>query len=256
MSKLISCYFKRDKWILLAMVGCALLGSFLLWGYTEVESAFGAVTIFVGVAAFFIGVSILPLWLYIRDYKRMYGAYGSFFAALPLTGKEVMGGRGLWLIIVELVALLSSVAFFGRFLFRQTGGSDPEIREFLSAFLEKPAVTYLQGFILMAIVGMFFMAAVWLFVTSVGSEKPFRRFGIGGPIMLYIGLQVAINVVTRAVVNAMGSQREIVNEEFFHQVASQQFFRTSLVISGLMLIAAVVLFLRSVHSHDKKLSVS
>lgn len=255
MSKLISYYFKRDKWILLAMVACALLGSFLLWGYTEVESAFGAVTVFVGVAAFFIGVSLLPLWLFVRDYKRMYGAYGSFFAALPLTGKEAMGGRTIWLIIVELVAVLSSMAFFGPFFVRQTWG-DPEVREFLITLLEKPAITYLQGFILLVITGILFSAVVWLFVTSVGSEKPFRRFGIGGPIMLYIGLQVAMNVVTKAVIETMGNQRQIVNEEYFNQVASQLFFKTSLVLSGLMLIAAVLLFLRSVYSHDRKLSVS
>ena len=255
MSKLISYYFKRDKWILLAMVVCALLGSLLLWSYTGEESAIGAVTIFVGVAAFFIGVSILPLWLYIRDYKRMYGAYGSFFATLPLTGKEVMGGRGLWLIIVELVAVLSSAVFFGPFFVLITG-NDPGIGEFLSELLEKPAVTYLHGFTLLVIVGMLFSAAVWLFVTSVGSEKPLRRFGIGGPIMLYVGIQVAINVVTKVVIDTMGSQRQIVSEEYFNRVASQLFFRTSLVLSGLMLIAAVVLFLRSVHSHDKKLSVS
>ena len=255
MSKLISYYFKRDKWILLAMVALGLLGSFLLWSYTENNDLGGGISVFVGVTAFFIGVAILPLWLFVRDYKRMYGAYGSFYAALPLTGKEAMGGRAIWFIIVELVAMLSSLTFFGPFFVRQIG-SDPDVREFLSALLDKPAITYLQGFILLVIIGILFSAAVWLFVTSVGSEKPFRRFGIGGPIMLYIGLQVAINVVTKAVIETMGSQREIVNEEFFQQAASQQFFRTSLVLSGLMLIAAVVLYLRSVYSHDKKLSVS
>ena len=255
MSKLISYYFKRDKWILLAMVALGLLGSFLLWSYTENNDLGGGISVFVGFTALFIGVGILPLWLLVRDYKRMYGAYGSFYAALPLTGKEAMGGRAIWFIIVELVAMLVSLTFFGPLFVRQMGG-DPEVREFLSAFLEKPAVTYLQGFILLVVFGMLFAVAVWLFVTSVGSEKPFRRFGVGGPIMLYIGLQVAMNVVTRAVTNAMESQRQIVNEEFFEQALSQQFFRTSLVLSGLMLIAAVVLYLRSVHSHDKKLSVS
>ena len=255
MSKLISYYFKRDKWILLAMVALGLLGSFLLWSYTENNDLGGGISVFVGFTAFFIGVGILPLWLLVRDYKRMYGAYGSFFAALPLTGKEAMGGRAIWFIIVELVAMLSSLTFFGPFFVRQIG-SDPDVREFLSALLDKPAITYLQGFILLVIIGILFSAAVWLFVTSVGSEKPFRRFGIGGPIMLYIGLQVAINVVTKAVIETMGSQRETVSVEYFNQVASQLFFKTSLVLSGLMLIAAVVLFLRSVYSHDKKLSVS
>ena len=255
MSKLISYYFKRDKWILLAMLGLGLLGSFLLWSYTGEESAIGAVTIFVGVASFFIGVSIIPLWLCIRDYKRMYGAYGSFFAALPLTGKEVMGGRAIWLIIVEVVAILSSLTFFGPFFVRNVE-SDAEMREFISALLDKPGITYLAGLGILIITGILFSSAMWLFITSVGSEKPFRRFGIGGPIMLYIGLQVAMNVVTKAVIETMGNQRQIVNEEYFQQALSQQFFRTSLALSGLMLIATVVLYLRSIYSHDKKLSVS
>ena len=255
MSKLISYYFKRDKWILLAMVACALLGSFLLWGYTEVESAFGAVTVFVGVAAFFIGVSILPLWLFVRDYKRMYGAYGSFFAALPLTGKEAIGGRALWFIIVELVAGLSSAAFFGPFFIRSIR-AETEVREFFASLLEQPATAYLSGFVILVIVGILFAAAVWVFVTSVGSEKPFRRFGIGGPIMIYVGLQVIVNVVTNGAVRLMDVQRQFISEQAMAQAVSQLFLRSSLVIAGLMLIAAVVLFLRSVYSHDKKLSVS
>lgn len=255
MSKLISYYFKRDKWILLAMVACALLGSFLLWGYTEVESAFGAVTVFVGVAAFFIGVSILPLWLFVRDYKRMYGAYGSFFAALPLTGKEAIGGRALWFIIVELVAGLSSAAFFGPFFVRSVR-AETEVREFFASLLEQPATAYLSGFVILVIVGILFAAAVWVFVTSVGSEKPFRRFGIGGPIMIYVGLQVIVNVVTNGAVRLMDVQRQFISEQAMAQAVSQLFLRSSLVIAGLMLIAAVVLFLRSVYSHDKKLSVS
>lgn len=255
MSKLISCYFKRDKWILLAMVACALLGSFLLWGYTEVENAFGAVTVFVGVAAFFIGVSILPLWLFVRDYKRMYGAYGSFFAALPLTGREAIGGRALWFIIVELVAGLSSAAFFGPFFVRSVR-AETEVRKFFASLLEQPATAYLSGFVILVIVGILFAAAVWVFVTSVGSEKPFRRFGIGGPIMLYVGLQVIVNVVTNGAVRLMDVQRQFIDEQAMAQAVSQLFLRSSLVIAGLMLIAAVVLFLRSVYSHDKKLSVS
>ena len=255
MSKLISYYFKRDKWILLAMVVCAILGSFLLWSYTGEESAIGAVTVFVGVAAFFIGVSLLPLWLYVRDYKRMYGAYGSFFAALPLTGKEVMGGRGLWFIIVVVVACLCSLAYFGPIIFRSVR-EEMEICRFFAALFEQPNVNYFTGFAFMVIAGMLLAAAVWVFVTSVGSEKPFRRFGIGGPIMLYVGVQIAMNVVVSTVMNVMGSQRVFINEEFMVQEVAGLFFRTSLVLSGLMLIAAVVLFLRSVHSHDKKLSVS
>lgn len=255
MSKLISYYFKRDKWILLAMVACAVIGSFLLWSNTGEESFVGALSIFVGFTTFLFGISILPLWLCIRDYRRMYGAYGSFYAALPLTGKEVMGGRGIWLIIVEVVAILSSMTFFGPFFIQDMMG-ETELSEFFKLFLDKPGSTYLASFIVMMVSSMLFATVAWLFVTAVGSEKPFRRFGIGGPIILYIGLQVAMNAVAKVVIDVMGSQADVVEAEFFERALSQLYLRMSLVVGGLMLIAAVVLFLRSVHSHDKKLSVS
>ena len=254
MSKLISYYFKRDKWILLAMVACALLSSLLLWN-VEDDTFMGAMTILLGVTAFLFSVVVAPLWLLIRDYKRMYGSYGSFFAALPLTGKEVIGGRFFWFLIVQFVVFIGTAIFIGPPAYRNAELYEG-IRDSMNMLTTPIGGKYLTGFILLVIAGILFGISAWLFVTAVGSEKPFRRFGIGGPIMLYIGLQVAMNVVTQAVVNAMGSQRQIVNEEFFEQALSQQFFRTSLVLSGLMLIAAVVLFLRSVHSHDKKLSVS
>lgn len=52
MSKLISYYFKRDKWILLAMVALGLLGGFLLWSYTGNNDLDGGISVFVGVTAF------------------------------------------------------------------------------------------------------------------------------------------------------------------------------------------------------------
>lgn len=254
MSKLISYYFKRDKWILLAMMGCALLGGLLLWGYSA-NSMFGAISVFVGITVFFFAVAIVPLWLCIRDYKRMYGSYGSFFAALPLTGKEVMGGRAIWFIVMQLLAGLSSLMFIGPLL-RANVNRDPEIRNIFAEIMKQVGPNYLVGFAVVVVTGLLFSAAVWLFVTSVGSEKPFRRFGIGGPIMLYVALQVIVNVVTNGAVRVMNSQQQFIDEQAMAQAVAELFMRTCLVIGGLMLIVAAVLFLRSIYSHDKKLSVS
>ena len=254
MSKLISYYFKRDKWILLAMVACAILGGLLLGSYSA-DSYVGAFSVFVAVITFFFAAVVVPLWLCIRDYKRMYGSYGSFFAALPLTGKEVMGGRAIWIIIVEILEMLSSAMFIAP-LFIANVDQKADVRDFLVNTAEQVGLNFAVGFAVVVITGLLFSAAVWLFVTSVGSEKPFRRFGIGGPIMLYVAMQVAVNVVTNGAVRLMNSQQQFMAEQAMAQAAAELFLRTCLVIGGLMLIVAVVLFLRSVYSHDKKLSVS
>ena len=254
MSKLISYYFKRDKWILLAMVGCAVLGGLLLWSYSE-DSYVGAFSVFAGVMSFIFAAVIVPLWLCIRDYKRMYGTYGSFFAALPLTGREVMGGRAIWFIIMQILAMLSSLMFIGPLLMAEVD-QKAIVKNFHVDIPQQVGLNFVVGFTVVVIAGILFAAAVWLFVTSVGSEKPFRRFGIGGPIMLYVALQVFVNVVTNGAVRLMIGQQQFMIEQATAQAVAGLFLRTCLVIGGLMLIAAVVLFLRSVHSHDKKLSVS
>ena len=254
MSKLISYYFKRDKWILLAMVACALLSSLLLWNVKD-DTFMGAMTILLGVTAFLFSVVVAPLWLLIRDYKRMYGAYGSFFAALPLTGKEVIGGRFLWFLIVQFVAFIGTAIFIGPPAYRNVelyeGG-----RELMYLVTTPIGGKYLTGFILLVIAGILFGIAAWVFVTSVGSEKPFRRFGIGGPILLYVGLQIALNIIVKVIGDAIGNKSALLVGQVNNLVVANLFLKASIVMSGLMLIAAVVLFLRSVYSHDKKLSVS
>ncbi|MDY3118927.1 MAG: hypothetical protein SOW18_05265 [Peptoniphilus sp.] len=250
MSKLVRYYFKRDKWILLAMVGCALLSALLLW---TVDS--GGMLVLFGVVAFLFSTVIAPFWLAIRDYKRMYGAYGSFFAALPLTGKEVIGGRALWFLFVQLLAFFATVIFFG-LIFLGTG-VEVNFQELLSEVMTPIGRECLLGALLLMLTGLFFTTAMWVFVTSVGSEKPLRRFGIGGPILLYVGAQVALNVVFKVVGDAMGSQVAFVDGHFMGDKAiAGLFLRMTIVLGGLMLIASVVMFLRSAVSHDKKLSIS
>ena len=254
MSKLLAYYFKRDKWILLAMALVPALGSIVL------THEMGPVINFMLVNLTFI-VSVLIL-IY-RDYKRFYGEYSSFFSGLPLTGKEIITGRMLWFALVNLFSYLIVGAKMLEVCFRMLKGT-PGITEFWNeigpALSQLPATTYVViG--LSILLSSFFYATAWLFVESVGSEKALRRFGIGGPIMLMIAVEVVSGFLSSTIFNAVGSslgeyQSMLQSAEQGEVLRIMTAYLTKVGGIGIAITLAFIVgfYLRSVYSHERKLS--
>lgn len=95
MSKLLSYYLKRDKWILLAMAILPLLASVVL------TYEIGPVINFMAIYVTFI---VATLMLCYRDYKRFYGEYSSFFQRLAPYGKRDRRRAGYMVYPCQFVA--------------------------------------------------------------------------------------------------------------------------------------------------------
>lgn len=254
MSKLLSYYFKRDKWILLAMAVLPALGSVVL------THEVGPIINFMLVYLTFI---VSGLVLIYRDYKRFYGEYSSFFSGLPLTGKEIITGRMLWFVLVDLFRYLIVGAKMLEVYFRMMKGT-PGITEFwneVSPYLSQLPATLYVVTALSVLLSPFFYATAWLFVGSVGSEKALRRFGIGGPIMLMIAVQVVYGFISSAIYRAVGSflgeyqsaLQTAQKEEVFH-VISNYLTKVGGIGIVITLVFIIGFYMRSVYSHERKLS--
>ena len=254
MSKLLSYYFKRDKWILLAMAVVPTLGSIVL------THEMGPVINFMLVYLTFI---VSGLVLIYRDYKRFYGEYSSFFSGLPLTGKEIITGRMLWFVLVDLFRYLIVGVKGLEVYFRMLQGT-PGIREFWSeiapTLAQIPATVYVVGGI-SVLLSPFFSATTWLFVGSVGSEKALRRFGIGGPIMLFVAVEVVYSIVTSLAFNAVGSSLgkyqsmlQSAEQGEVLRVMSAYLAKAGGIGIVIMLVFIIGFYMRSVYSHERKLS--
>lgn len=254
MSKLLSYYFKRDKWILLAMALVPALGSIVL------THEMGPIINFMLVNLTLIVSALILIY---RDYKRFYGEYSSFFSGLPLTGKEIITGRMLWFALVNLFSYLIVGAKMFEVYFRMLKGT-PGITEFwneVAPYLSQlPATTYVViG--LSILLSSFFYATAWLFVESVGSEKALRRFGIGGPIMLMIAVEVVSGFLSSTIFNAVGSslgeyQSMLQSAEQGEVLRIMTAYLTKVggVGIAIMLVFIIGFYLRSVYSHERKLS--
>lgn len=254
MSKLLSYYLKRDKWILLAMAILPLLASVVL------TYEIGPIINFMAIYVTFI---VATLMLCYRDYKRFYGEYSSFFSGLPLTGKEIVGGRIIWFILVNMwqlvIILVKGIEVYLRML-RDISVSTEVKTELMPYLQQVPTSVYVIG-VLLILTSVIMGACSWVFVVSVGSEKIFRRYGIGGPILLYIALQFVYGIGSSLFIDFLSGHfldyykgSGAVNPD----AAIASVARMVHVIGGaylvIMAIVSVILYLRSVYSHERKLS--
>ena len=254
MSKLLSYYLKRDKWILLAMAILPLLASVVL------THDIGPVINFMAIYVTFI---VATLMLSYRDYKRFYGEYSSFFSGLPLTGKEIIGARVIWFILVNMwqlvIILVNGLEVYLRILKDTSFSADVKL-ELIHYVQQVPPSVYVIG-VLLILTSIIMGACSWVFVVSVGSEKAFRRYGIGGPILLYIALQFVYGIGSSLFIDFLSGHfldyykgSGAVNPD----AAIASVARMVHVIGGaylvIMAIVSVILYLRSVYSHERKLS--
>lgn len=254
MSKLLAYYFKRDKWILLAMALVPALGSIVL------THEMGP---FINIMLVNLTFIVSALILIYRDYKRFYGEYSSFFSGLPLTGKEIITGRMLWFVLVGLFRYLIVGAKVLEVYFRMLKGT-PGITEFWNEI--GPALSQMPGTAYVVIglsilLSPFFYATAWLFVASVGSEKALRRFGIGGPIMLFVAVQVVYGFLSSAIYRVVGSslseyQSMLQSAEQGEVLRIMSAYLTKVGGIGIVIMVVFIIgfYMRSVYSHERKLS--
>ncbi|MDD7363409.1 MAG: hypothetical protein PUG99_04560 [Firmicutes bacterium] len=255
MSKLLGYYFRRDKWLLLAIAAVPILASLLYLFFSE-DVAAG-----MNIVSGYIAWIVCAFALYIRDYKRFYGTYSDFFSGLPLTGKEIIGARLIWFVLIDLYGML----VFGLKIFTVARRVlDPAIyTEMMTDFHRTVAQLHprvIVIFIIASIVSLLFTSIIWLFVTSVGSEKKFRRFGIGGPIMLYVGVQIIYVVVAKIIERVAPTVYEshvmdgMNDMQYLIGNINNAMFTMIAIATILLAVGDVLMYVRSVRSHDHKLS--
>lgn len=254
-SKLLGYYFKREKWLLLTIAAVPILASLLFLFFPK------DIVVGINIVSSYIAWIVCAFALYIRDYKRFYGAYSNFFSGLPLTGKEIMGARLIWFVLIDLYGIL----VFGLKIFTVVRRvADPviytEIMANLHTVMAQLHPRVIAIFIVLCIISLIFSTVIWLFVTSVGSEKKFRRFGIGGPIMLYVGVQIVYVVVVEIIGRIMSA---IYGNHVMDGMNDMQYlvgninnamFTMIVVATILMAAGSALMYIRSIRSHDHKLS--
>ena len=149
-------------------------------------------------------VPVVQLTLTVHYWRSSYSRTGYFTHSLPIRGSKIYTAKLTWAVIVTLITTL--VAFGLGLLFWPVAADqfDAERNPFSvlgqlwNTITEVSSPMSLTIGAVMALVLLVIWPVHYFFAASIGSETPLNRYGLGGPVLVYVGLYLVMQVVAFA----------------------------------------------------------
>ena len=262
--------YLRTRAPLAAMFGLAtiltLVGTLMAYAPWAVIATLGIILSVAAVGGLIVAVQ---LWLAFDYWRSSYSKTGYFTQSLPIKGATIYGAKLLWGSIVTVVTLIWSLLLAVAMLL---GASHlfnwtmsfllDELRTVLGA-----APAWAWVFLAIVFVAMFLGGlAQYYFAASIGSEARLNGLGVGGPILIWFGLYLVMQVLLFLGIVAIplgltatpdGSSLVIEPMNFLTlMLNNQEAIGMPLGFLPVMFLVSAVLIWRTVVSWNKKVSLA
>lgn len=262
---------RTRKWLAVVFGAATLLtlvGALIAYAPWGILQALGSVLAFLAVGAFLYVVQVALAYDY---WCSSYSRTGYFTQAIPTKGSTIYGAKILWGSIVTVVALIWNVILFVPAVFAGSRATASGLTWVSLIGGLKTGLAAAPGWVwalsalavvVLAIGGL----AQFYFAASIGSEARINRLGIGGPVIVYFGLYLLLQVLLFVGIIAVplglllspdGAGLQIVSVNFLDQVitgASPDVMPLGFL--PVLLITMGLLIWRTVVSWTKKVSLA
>ena len=216
-------------------------------------------------------VALVPaaqIALTIHYWQSSYSRTGYFTQSLPVRGPTIYAAKLLWALLISFAGLLASVGLLlaaWPVLAGQLGAERNPFSIIQQMWSSGAAVASTP--LLLAGIALFVgMLLVWpiqyFFAASVGSETPLNRLGLGGPVVVFLGLYLASQVLTFLGIAALpwgigmtDGQLGVVQWSVFAEMAAGSASTNDIMPIGFVPVILLVCLVRSVHSWRSKVSL-
>lgn len=202
MTILLTHEWKRTRSLLLAATGIAALvtavGSLVSATGWPVVSFLGSLLAIVVTALYVPAIQVL---LAVDYWLSSYSRTGYFTQTLPVRGGTIFGAKLLYCLAVTVVGLLITLMLAAIAWTGQAVMAGESANPFAAAgrIWSQIVDVASPGVIALAIVLLLFSYGAWLvqmlFAASIGSESRFNRMGLAGPVVVFIGVYVVLQVL-------------------------------------------------------------
>lgn len=219
-------------------------------------------------------VALVPaaqIALTIHYWQSSYSRTGYFTQSLPVRGPTIYAAKLLWALLISFAGLLASVGLLLAAWPVLAGQLGAERNPFsiIQQMWSSGAAVASTPLLLAGIVLFVGMILVWpiqyFFAASVGSETPLNRLGLGGPVVVFLGLYLASQVLTFlgiAVlpwgIGMVDGQLGVVQWSVFAEMAAGSASTNDIMPIGfvpVILLVTLACLLRTVHSWRSKVSL-
>ena len=209
--------------------------------------------------------------LAVHYWQSSYSRTGYFTQSLPLSGVTIYAAKLAWALLVSLLAVLATAGLLMAawpVLAGQLGGERNPfslIRQMWEAGTAVTSTPVLIAGILLFLGLILIWPIQYFFAASVGSETPLNRLGLGGPVVVFLGLYLASQVLVFLGMAALpwgltmvDGQLGIEHWSVFAEIAAGDASRDDIMPVGfvpMLLLIGVVCLLRTVHSWRSRVSL-
>lgn len=243
-------HFKYNWFIPVLPVALIIFG--LL--FSNVNNSIGDSAIVLGMMALMFGYMAAAITVIVGDYNMFFGDSALFYESTPISPSAKTFSRFLYYFIMFIVYSLYLGLMFFLFMFVPSvdGGVINITWADINELINEVGIRNILVLIAWCLLFLFNNIIRIIFSVTFGGEKKLRRFGFGGPVLVYIGL----GMIEWAVIYVLDKFDLFTNIELF--LNNGDVFMRGMGIGILipMLLETIALFFAVYYMHKNRISVN
>lgn len=241
----------RNNWFIPVLPAALMIFGVLS---VNLNHKIGGSAIALSMMALMFGYMAAAISVIVGDYNMFFGDSALFYESTPISPSAKTFSRFLYYLIMFIIYSLYVAIFVALFMAApavKEGSMNVNWIEFNKAINEVGVRNILIG-VAWVLITLFNSIISIIFAVTLGGGKKLRRFGLGGPVLVYIGL----GMIEGAVIYILDKFDLFTNMELF--LNNGDVFMRGMGIGILIptLIETIALFIAVYYMHKKRISVS
>ena len=241
----------RYNWFIPVLPVALIIFGFL---FSNVNNSVGDSAIVLGVMALMFGYMAAAISVIVGDYNMFFGDSALFYESTPISPSAKTFSRFLYYLIMFIIysIYVGLIIFLFMFVPSVDGGVIDITWEDINEIINEIGIRNILVLIAWCLLFLFNHIISIIFAVTLGGGKKLRRFGLGGPVLVYIGL----GFVEGAVIYILDKLDLFTNIELLQN--NGDVFMRGLGIGILipMLLETIALFFAVYYMHKNRISVN
>lgn len=241
----------RNNWFIPVLPVAIILFGVL---FSNVNNKIGVSAVALGMMALMFGYFAAAITVIVGDYNMFFGDSALFYESTPISPSAKTFSRFLYYLIMFII--YSIYVGLICFLFMAAPSVDGGVINIswadISKAINEVGVRNILIGVAWVLIALFNDIISIIFAVTLGGGKKLRRFGLGGPVLVYIGL----GMIEGAVIYVLDKFDLFTNIELF--LNNGDVFMRGMGIGILipMILETIALFAGVYYMHKKRISVS
>lgn len=241
----------RNNWFIPVLPVALIIFGLL---FSNVNHSIGDSAFVLGMMALMFGYMAAAITVIVGDYNMFFGDSALFYESTPISPSAKTFSRFLYYLIMFIIysIYVGLICFLFMFVPSVDGGVINITWADINELINEVGIRNILVLIAWCLLFLFNNIISIIFSVTFGGEKKLRRFGLGGPVLVYIGL----GLVEGAVLYGLDKLDLFTNIELL--LNNGDVFMRGMGIGILipMLLETIVLFFGVYYMHKKRISVS